>query len=172
MMHPFTLKNCISATLLCFMLSFAFTAKAQETKQADKHFNEFEFSLALEEYKAILDQGEPSLNVVQRIADIYRILNNSKEAEFWYAQVITFAGADPSVYYLYAESAKRNGNYAKAKQLFMEYSRRVPGQAVLAQRMAASCDTSMKWMRDPKPYRIKKVKAFTFFHLSPFLAAT
>ncbi|WP_317164483.1 OmpA family protein [Pontibacter fetidus] len=157
MMHPFTLKNCLSAILLCVVLSFAFQVKAQDTQQADKHFNEFEFSLALDEYKAILDQGEPSLNVVQRIADIYRILNNSKEAEFWYAQVITFAGADPSVYYLYAESAKRNGNYAKAKQLFMEYSRRVPGQAALAQRMAASCDTSMKWMRNPKPYRIKKV---------------
>jgi len=156
MIHQLTRKYSLALVILCVLFSFIQTASAQDTKQADKHFNEFEFSLALEEYKAILDQGEPSLPVVQRIADIYRILNNSKEAEFWYAQVITFAGADPSVYYLYAESAKRNGNYAKAKQLFLEYSQRVPGQAVLAQRMAASCDTAMKWMRNPRPYRMIK----------------
>ncbi|MBJ6117728.1 OmpA family protein [Pontibacter sp. BT310] len=154
------------------MLAFAQVAKAQDTQQADKHFNEFEFSLALDEYKAILDQGEPSLKVVQRIADIYRILNNSKEAEFWYAQVITFAGADPSVYFLYAESAKRNGNYGKAKQLFLEYSKRVPGQAVLAKQMAASCDTAMMWIRNPKPYRMWKEKSLNSdgADFSPFKA--
>ncbi len=155
MMHQFT-RHTFTLLLAAFILCFANTTKAQTVEQADKHFNEFEFSLALDEYKAILENGEPSLAVVQRIADIYRILNNSKEAEFWYAQVITFAGADPSVYFLYAESAKRNGNYGKAKLLFLEYSKRVPGQAKLAERMAASCDTAIKWMRNPKPFKIEK----------------
>ncbi|MEJ8758372.1 OmpA family protein [Pontibacter sp. H259] len=159
MIYQLTRNYRLALVILCVLISFTRSARAQDTKQADKHFNEFEFSLALEEYKAILDQGEPTLPVVQRIADIYRILNNSKEAEFWYAQVITFAGADPSIYYLYAEAAKRNGNYAKAKQLFLEYSSRVPGQAALAQRMAASCDTAMKWMKDPLPYRVWKEKS-------------
>ncbi|MBR0570154.1 OmpA family protein [Microvirga sp. STS03] len=172
MIYQITRKYCLSLILLGVMLAFAQVAKAQDTQQADKHFNEFEFSLALDEYKAILDQGEPSLKVVQRIADIYRILNNSKEAEFWYAQVITFAGADPSVYFLYAESAKRNGNYGKAKQLFLEYSKRVPGQAVLAKQMAASCDTAMMWIRNPKPYRMWKEKSLNSdgADFSPFKA--
>ncbi|WP_238395714.1 OmpA family protein [Pontibacter pudoricolor] len=172
MIYQITRKYCLSLILLGVMLVFAQIAKAQDTQQADKHFNEFEFSLALEEYKAILDQGEPSLKVVQRIADIYRILNNSKEAEFWYAQVITFAGADPSVYFLYAESAKRNGNYEKAKQLFLEYSKRVPGQAALAKKMAASCDTAMMWIRNPKPFRVWKEKSLNSdgADFSPFKA--
>ncbi|MBB6609735.1 OmpA family protein [Pontibacter sp. Tf4] len=133
-------------------------ATAQDTQKADKHFNDFEFSLALDEYKASLEQGEPTLAVVQRIADIYRILNNSQEAEFWYAQVINFTGADPANYFLYAESAKRNGNYSKAKQLFLIYSERVPAQAALAKKLAASCDTAMKWMRDPRPYTVTEAK--------------
>ncbi|WP_235925528.1 OmpA family protein [Pontibacter burrus] len=148
----------ITRTICLWMLALNFvvlTATAQDTQKADKHFSNFEFSLALDEYKASLEQGEPTLPVVQRIADIYRILNNSKEAEFWYAQVINFTGADPANYFLYAESAKRNGNYSKAKQLFLMYSEKVPAQAALAKRLAASCDTAMKWMRDPRPYTIK-----------------
>ncbi|MBC5775746.1 OmpA family protein [Pontibacter sp. KCTC 32443] len=172
MIHHITRNLRLALILLGLVLTFLQTAKAQDLQKADKHFNEFEFSLALDEYKAILDQGEPSLTVVQRIADIYRILNNSKEAEFWYAQVITFAGADPSAYYLYAESAKRNGNYEKAKLLFLEYSNKVPGQAVLAQRMAASCDTSMEWIRDPKPFKVWKEKTLNSqgADFSPFKA--
>ncbi|TPE45630.1 flagellar motor protein MotB [Pontibacter mangrovi] len=136
-----------------------FPVLAQDMKQADKYFNNFEFSLALDAYKKVLEKEEPSLQVVQRIADSYRILNNSKEAEFWYAQAIAFPNADPANIYLYAESAKRNANYAKAKQLFQEYSEKVPAQRELAMRMAASCDTALKWMTYPKPYEIEQLEA-------------
>ncbi|AKD05545.1 flagellar motor protein MotB [Pontibacter korlensis] len=134
------------------------TVLAQDMKQADKYFNNFEFSLALEAYKKVLEKEEPSLLVVQRIADSYRILNNSKEAEFWYAQVIAFPNSDPANIYLYAESAKRNANYDKAKQLFLEYSEKVPAQREVALRMAASCDTAKKWMKNPKPYVVEKME--------------
>ncbi|HEY4652571.1 MAG TPA: OmpA family protein [Pontibacter sp.] len=158
MMYTITRNTYRWLIVLCLLLPIAPAVKAQDTQKADKHFNDFEFSLALEEYKAVLEQGEPTLPVVQRIADIYRILNNSQDAEFWYAQVINFSGADPANYFLYAESAKRNGNYAKAKQLFLLYSEKVPGQAILGKRLAASCDTAIKWMRNPRPYSISQAK--------------
>ncbi|WP_266203507.1 OmpA family protein [Pontibacter kalidii] len=132
---------------------------AQEMKQADKYFNNFEFSLALESYKKVLEKEEPSLKVVQRIADSYRILNNSKDAEFWYAQAVAFPNADPANIYLYAEAAKRNANYSKAKQLFQEYAEKVPEQRETALRMVASCDTAMKWMKYPEPYDMARLEA-------------
>ncbi|WP_345159786.1 OmpA family protein [Pontibacter saemangeumensis] len=129
---------------------------AQDMKQADKYFQNYEFSLALEAYKTILEKGEPTLTVVQRIADSYRILNNSREAEFWYAQTIAFPGADPSNIFLYAEAAKRNANYDKAKKLFLDYGQKVPAQAALALKMAASCDTALHWMQTPRPFNVQK----------------
>ncbi|WP_299818014.1 OmpA family protein [uncultured Pontibacter sp.] len=148
----------LALLLLLFVTGVQTAVLSQDMKQADKHFNNFEFTLALEAYKKILDSGEPTIAVVQRIADSYRILNNSQEAEFWYAQVVNFPNADPTNIYLYAESAKRNGNYSKAKLLFQEFSRKVPGQAAQAERMAASCDTAMKWMAKPKAYLVQKQK--------------
>ena len=142
--------------LILFVCAKPAAVLSQDMKQADKHFNNFEFSLALEAYKRILDNAEPNVAVVQRIADSYRILNNSKEAEFWYAQVVNFPEADPTNLYLYAESAKRNGNYDKAKMILLEYGRRVPAQAKLALQMAASCDTAKKWMTRPRAIEFQK----------------
>ena len=142
--------------LLWLLFGGSVAVTAQDMKQADKYFQNYEFSLALEAYKAILEKGEPNLTVVQRIADSYRILNNSREAEFWYAQATAFPEADPSNRYLYAESAKRNANYSKARQLFLDYGRIVPAQAALALRMAASCDTALRWMQSPRPYEVQK----------------
>ncbi|RAU84347.1 flagellar motor protein MotB [Pontibacter arcticus] len=142
--------------LLAAVFALPSGAFAQDMKQADKHFNNFEFPLALEAYKKVLESGEPSLTVVQRIADSYRIMNNSREAEFWYAQAVSFPDSDLANIFLYAESAKRNGNYLKAKQLFEEYGRKVPTQASMALRMAASCDTALAWMQGPTPIALQK----------------
>ncbi|WP_304608482.1 OmpA family protein [Pontibacter anaerobius] len=149
----------LGLVLVLLAISMSLPVLAQDMKQADKYFNNFEFSLALDAYKKVLEKEEPSLKVVQRIADSYRILNNSKDAEFWYAQAIAFPDADPANIFLYAESAKRNANYSKAKQLFLEYSEKVPAQREVALRMAASCDTAMKWMKYPKPYDIVQLEA-------------
>ncbi|WP_237586586.1 OmpA family protein [Pontibacter russatus] len=146
----------LALLLLWLMMGGTAAVTAQDMKQADKYFQNYEFSLALEAYKTILEKGEPSLTVVQRIADSYRILNNSREAEFWYAQTIAFPGADPSNIFLYAEAAKRNANYDKAKQLFLDYGRKVPAQAALALKMAASCDTALHWMQNPMAYEVQK----------------
>lgn len=150
-------------TLALMLISLAciggLPVQAQDMKQADRHFNNFEFSLALEAYKKVLEKEEPTLKVVQRIADSYRILNNSKEAEFWYAQAVAFPNADPANIYLYAEAAKRNTNYSKAKQLFQEYAEKVPEQRETALRMVASCDSAIKWMRYPRPYEIAQLEA-------------
>ncbi|GAB3824537.1 hypothetical protein GCM10028895_33010 [Pontibacter rugosus] len=154
------MKRTFTLALLLLWIATAgpLAVLAQDMKQADKYFSNFEFSLALEAYKKVLETGEPNLTVVQRIADSYRILNNSKEAEFWYAQAISFPNADPSNIYLYAEASKRNANYEKAKQLFLEYGRKVPAQSALALRMAASCDTALVWMKNPKPFSLKQLK--------------
>ncbi|WP_347157530.1 OmpA family protein [Pontibacter chitinilyticus] len=155
------LRLTLALLLLLGALGLPAALQAQDMKQADRYFNNFEFTKALEAYKNILENGEPDVTVVQRIADSYRIMNNSQEAEFWYAQASSFPASDPSNLYLYAESAKRNGNYEKARQLFQEYGRRVPAQAALALRMAASCDTALVWMKEAKPYAITKISSLS-----------
>ncbi|MBD1397333.1 OmpA family protein [Pontibacter sp. JH31] len=129
-------------------------AQKKEVKLAEKYFNNFEYALALEAYKKAMEQTEPNAHMLQRIADSYRLMNNSKEAEFWYAQVASFPDASPASIYYYAEAAKRNGDYAKAKELYQRYGNLVPEKADMAKSLAASCDTAMLWISRPLSYKI------------------
>jgi outer membrane protein OmpA-like peptidoglycan-associated protein/tetratricopeptide (TPR) repeat protein len=132
----------------------AVEAQKKEMKEAEKHFNSFEYALALNAYKKAMERTEPSTYLLERIADSYRLMNNSKEAEFWYAQAAGFPDANPVSFYHYAEAAKRNGNYTKAREMYTEYGKRVPERTEVASRLAASCDSAMLWTRRPLSYEI------------------
>ncbi|WP_439880708.1 OmpA family protein [Pontibacter sp. MBLB2868] len=130
---------------------------AQDMEQANQHFNNYEYALALNDYQNALKNGKASLTVVQRIADSYRLLNNSQEAEQWYAKVVTYSNAAPINTYYYAQAAKQNGHYEKAKKLFLEYRQKAPEQAAVAMQMAASTDTAVAWIQNPRSYKVQIV---------------
>ena len=91
---------------LVFTLPFFISsAHAQaDRKTADRLYDELAFAEATQMYKQLLDKKEPNLEVVQRIAHGYRLMNNSKEAEFWYAQVLAFPEAASLNIYFLAEA--------------------------------------------------------------------
>jgi hypothetical protein len=70
-------------------------AQKKELKKADTHFQNLEYAIAIQSYKEALKQQEPTLPIVSRMADSYRHLNNSKEAEFWYSQMLAFPDYNP-----------------------------------------------------------------------------
>jgi outer membrane protein OmpA-like peptidoglycan-associated protein/tetratricopeptide (TPR) repeat protein len=146
----------LSVLLLAGMCCAPLALKAQSVDQADKHYQNYEFAEAIEAYKKAHDTGTKNLAVTQRIADSYRMLNNNKEAEKWYAKVVEYPGAEPINTLYYADAAKQNGNYAKAKKLYLEYAKKAPEQAAMAQRLAAATDTAVAWMNNPGSYIIKK----------------
>lgn len=142
--------------LLATVCALPQSARAQkkEMKEAEQYFNSFEYALALEAYKKIMERKEPDAYLLERIADSYRLMNNSKDAEFWYAQAAGFSDVTPVSVYHYAEAAKRNGNYTKAKELYTTYANRVPERAAMAMKLAASCDSAMLWTSRPLSYEI------------------
>ncbi|WP_225307145.1 OmpA family protein [Adhaeribacter soli] len=142
---------------LLFCIGFAQPVLGQaDLKTANRLYEEMAFAQATEAYKKVLDKAEPTLEVTQRIAHSYRQMNNSKEAEFWYAQVLAFPEAASVNLFYYAEAARRNGNYAKAKQLYLQYGAQVQAEAALAHKMAAACDEAMHWLKNPKSIELKK----------------
>ena len=142
---------------LAFTLPFFIcNAQAQvDRKTADRLYDELAFAEATEIYKKLLDKKEPNLEMVQRIAHGYRLMNNSKEAEFWYAQVLTFPGAASLNLYFLAEAARRNGHYAKAKQLYLQYGSQIKTEAVRSKQLAEACDLAQQWVDNPKPIELK-----------------
>ncbi|MGV3588764.1 MAG: OmpA family protein [Adhaeribacter sp.] len=150
------------AVILCSLLMGVFTpvlAQKKELKAANALYQQFHYAKAVEAYKKILEHHQPTLEVSQKIAECYRLMNNSKETEFWYAQVIGFAGHTPKDIWNYAEAARKNGNYAKAQQSYSAYGQAVPSEAAMAENLAAACTRAQEWLAKPLSYKVKKVTA-------------
>ncbi|MFC5271053.1 OmpA family protein [Adhaeribacter terreus] len=137
---------------LVFFLGLSRPVSGQtDLKVADRLYDEMAFAQATEAYKKLLDKNEPSLEIIQRIAHGYRLMNVSKEAEFWYAQVLAFPGAASINTFFYAEAARRNGNYEKAKQLYLQYGNQVKSDQAMAMKLAYACDQAQYWTKNPQP---------------------
>jgi outer membrane protein OmpA-like peptidoglycan-associated protein len=147
--------------LALFIFSFGGPVLAQkkDIKAADLLYQKFEYARAVEAYKKALEAGQPTLAVSSKIADCYRLMNNAKETEFWYAQVLSFPDHEPQHIKYYANAARKNGNFSKAQQLYLTYGQKVPAEAEIAQALAAACANAQQWVAQPLAYALNKVKA-------------
>ncbi|AMM52844.1 hypothetical protein TH61_08465 [Rufibacter sp. DG15C] len=132
-------------------------AQKKELKKADTHFQNLEYAIAIQSYKEALKQQEPTLPIVSRMADSYRHLNNSKEAEFWYSQMLAFPDYNPQYLIYYGDAARMNGNYAKAKQLYMDYAELVPDSTAKAMKLIAITENAQNWVTRPKSFALSNL---------------
>jgi OOP family OmpA-OmpF porin len=144
----------IALLLNCRMLA---NAQEQLSKKqlADKLFERYEYFKAVNLYLPLADKNNPDVHVVERIADCYRLINDSKNAESWYATAIAYdKAADINLYY-YAEALLRNNKLKEARAQFQAYYTRVNKPEELRFKLA-TCDSAAKWMAAPhKNYTVK-----------------
>ncbi|MEI6312290.1 MAG: OmpA family protein [Bacteroidota bacterium] len=107
--------------LLVITSNIAFS-QSNATKSADKLFESFDFTNAAKAYEKLIKKNPNDLYTKQKIADSYRLLNNSQLAEFWYGQLITIEGADPINKFYYAQALRNNAKYDEAKAFYQEYA--------------------------------------------------
>ncbi|QHL88542.1 OmpA family protein [Nibribacter ruber] len=141
------------------LLFFSQGAQAQkkELKKAELYYQNMEYALAIQTYKEALKQQEPSLPIVTRVADSYRRLNNAKEAEFWYSQMLAFPDYSPQDLIHYGDAARMNGNYAKAKQLYMDYAELVPDSTAKAMKLISITENAQNWMARPRSFALSNL---------------
>ncbi|MBA9077577.1 OmpA family protein [Rufibacter quisquiliarum] len=121
----------------------------QTTRKADRHFENFDYALAIDEYQEAFAGKEPKLKGAQRLADSYRLTRQTVKAEEWYAKVVAMPEADPVNIFYYAEALRSNGKYFEAKTQYQNYAMKVPAQAAMANAKAQACDAALKLLEEP-----------------------
>lgn len=126
--------------------------------KADKDFTNFNYAFAAERYEKIAKRSGADKDLAQKLADSYRLMNNSEEAEKWYSKVIAFPDSDPVNFYYYAEALKNNGNYMEARNQYLKYAIKVPEEKKKAEALAKTCETALEWMVNPVQIKIENRK--------------
>ena len=151
------------------MIGLSPAAQAQsELRKANKHFENYEFALALEDYQKAIQKRQPDLQTTRRIAEAYRLTRQSQQAENWYGKVVNMEGREPMNLYFYAEALRNNGKYEEAKQQFMQWGEEMPDKAEQAQQLIAACEKAMKWTGRPAVAEVEPLQHVNYPNFSDF----
>lgn len=112
--------------LLLLLAPVISQAQSSKTKKADTHYDRLEYSKAIEAYTSLLKKGDNSLHVYQRLANSYYFINDTKQAETFYARIIDRKNIDPESVYNYAQSLKANGKTAESNTYMKRFAELKP----------------------------------------------
>ena len=119
------MKNYFILILLSLFVFFSTNTFAQNNglivKRADKLYNDFNFTSALEYYKKADAKNPDNIYIKGRIGNCYKFLSNIKDAEKWYSAVANADGSDNIFKYYYAQSLMANGKYREALKMYNSY---------------------------------------------------
>ena len=132
------------------------SVKAQYVlKLANEQYSLYNYTKAAELYLKAYKK-EPTLYTVEHLADCYRLMRQYPEAEKWYATAVAMPKSPSANLLKYAEVLKNNLRYAEAKAQYTKYYTISPiVNQVQLKFWISSCDSAMKWMKNPVPVDIR-----------------
>ena len=117
-----------SILLIIIFLPAMLCGQMMKKKAADKSFNSFHYAEAIKYYESILAKNPDDADSEEKLAESYRRIKDTKNAEKWLAKVVQRPSAKPIHKLLYAEALANEGKYEEAKKWYAEYKEDSRGQ--------------------------------------------
>ena len=123
--------------ILCFMVMPGIAFAQASLKKANKLYDNLSYSMAIPEYLKALKDEPGNSEALIHLANCYRLINDAKNAEIWYAKVAEIPSVNPTYILYYAQALMSNENYAEAEIWISKY-RELNGNDERAERMIES----------------------------------
>lgn len=131
-------------------------------KEADAQFDLYNYKKAAVLYTEAY-QKKKTIRATERLAESYRLMRDDKQAESWYAILTSMDGVKPEAFRWYGEMLMNNSKYSEAKIQYTKYGvtalNLTPAQVNQINVWQKSCDSAVKWMKNPKTISIINEKA-------------
>ncbi len=155
------LKNRIIYIILLLFFILPAVAQNRATKAADDAFTDQLYFTALQKYQKASSKVKNNKaerdRITFRIAECYRMMNNTKKAETAYKRLLNnvkFIKDEPRVLLYYANALKANGNYDEAVKQYQAYKDLVPKDPKGEQGIE-TCKMAREWIANPSKYTVK-----------------
>ncbi len=121
-------------------------------REGNRLYDAMAYNSAAAEYQKALGKKEiPEAKM--KLADCYRMMNNTSKAEEAYAKASALPEAGPEYKLYYAQALMENGKYEEAKKQFDEYLAKKPNDSAVAM-MRNSIDSVPALMEDSAKYTV------------------
>jgi len=155
-------KIILSLLLVLFFATPDVSAQNRRMAAADDAFNSFQFNVAVNRYKKAYSRtkSRPEKDRISfKMAECYRMMNNTKRAEILYKRMINsdFAKKNPVAYLYYADMLKANEKYDLARDYYSTYAENVPDDP-RGPNGVQSCTMAAEWVENPTKYTVTNLK--------------
>ncbi|HRS18404.1 MAG TPA: CDC27 family protein, partial [Bacteroidales bacterium] len=147
--------------LLSIVIAVSCSSQKKIIRKADATYENGEYAKALEYYEKLLETEESKYNqsVYQyRVAECYRMLNNSRKAEVAYRKAIKLKTREKEAQYWYGMMLLKNEKYKEAEEAFTIYKKSQP-KDIRAENGILSCSLAVAWTEKPTRYIVDNIKA-------------
>lgn len=118
-------KRYLLLGLLLALVSTTAVAQRAKLRRANDEYKSLNFQKAIALYLEVLDRYDvPEAKI--NLADAYRKVGNSIEAEYWYGQIMDDPAVKPIYKLYYGQALQANGKCEEAKKWFKAYATDVP----------------------------------------------
>ena len=148
--------------LICILifLGLCLNLQAQSlvTRDADDAYANLQYTVAASKYKkayAIAKAAPEKERILYRLAECYRMINDTKNAEITYGTLVRngFDKKNPMVLLYYADAQRANEKYDEAKDNYELFTKAEP-KDLRGRNGMISCDQAKKWAQTPSRYEI------------------
>jgi outer membrane protein OmpA-like peptidoglycan-associated protein/tetratricopeptide (TPR) repeat protein len=153
------MKKYLSAALFCLLVLGSQALHAQ-LNRANKAYDRKAFATAIPLYQRHLEKVPTSEEGMEKLAHSYRMVNNSREAEYWYNRLIKAGNKDPQNVFYYAQMLINNEKWDDAVPLLEKYLQERDWDEV-AQNMLRSARDYKSFMADSTMYIVKSTNINT-----------
>ena len=150
--------------LMAVCLMFCLQGYGQNTKlrKAYEEFNAGHYSSAADMLRSAYNSAkgkEEQAEVLFRIGECYRLINEPAKAEMWYVKAIAKNYANPVIHLYLADVKKMRQKYADAREEYKKYKEKAPGDR-RADDGIKSCDFAISSMENGNGYQVENFKYF------------
>ncbi len=152
----------LSLLFLLFIASGDLMAQSRRLAAADDAFNTFQYNIAVNRYKKVYSKTKSRAEkdrISYKMAECYRLMNNTKRAEVTYRRMINsdYARKNPTAYLYYADMLKANEKYDLAKEFYAMYAESIPDDP-RGTNGVESCTLAAEWIENPTKYTVTNLK--------------
>jgi len=132
------LKRYLLSILVVTILSGGLFAQTSKLKKAQKYMEDLNYVGAIGLLNQILDNSDnPEAKII--IAEAYRKISDSENAEFWYGQVVRLPEAEIDHSLYYGQALQRNGKCDMAQEWYSKFLAAKPDD-IRGQYLVRACD--------------------------------
>jgi outer membrane protein OmpA-like peptidoglycan-associated protein len=154
MRFPYNNSKGLKVIALGLILFAVFLPAQGQLKRANRKFDRFLYSEAVPLYLKAIKKDPANQNIIERLGDTYRLINDAQNAETWFAKAVAKEGGRAENLLYYGQALMNNKKWEMAVPWLQKYVK-AKADDPIGQKALKSAQNYQSFMKDSSLYSVR-----------------